>query len=524
MNNDTCTSLMNSPFVGVLVTREDKVSFINDYCKSFLDISDEFPFYHDLEPYIGTKIDYEFTLNNEVKPTLVMGTRVNDEVLWIIIDTSRLVQTQEELLIQKHISDYNASYDLLTETPNRQGAMGAIEEYMSMGTPFNLMYIDIDNFKTVNDTYGHDIGDEVLKLFVSRLRKIIQSDVYRLSGDEFAAIITGDKQYAIDKANEIIQSNNTNLDYDFNDYLNNIYVTCSIGIVSYPYDTIDIEKLITFADITMYNAKKSGNSLAIFNEQMRISKLQENMIQTDISEGIDRDEFELYYQPQIDSRTNELVGLEALVRWNHPTRGLLFPDTFIPIAEKTGLIVKLDLYLMAKILKTSNLLSNEYGYKYKISANLSIQQLVNNYADALAKIFKKCNGDVDRVKLEITETELMTNHKKSIKELEKLNDMGIELCLDDFGVGYSSLGYLATLPINTIKIDKLFVHKYNTEDVILRSIIDIAKNLKLNTVAEGVETYEQLKYLEAHGCYIIQGWYYDKALKLNDLIDKYFKD
>jgi EAL domain-containing protein (putative c-di-GMP-specific phosphodiesterase class I) len=306
-----------------------------------------------------------------------------------------------------------------------------------------------------------------------------------------------------------------------NDEKSNIKLSSYIGIILNNNDTA--EETLYNADIVIKKAKElCTDTIQVYDKKMRIDKEKKVTLKTDILKGIENEEFELFYQPQINSKTKELVGLEGLVRWNHPEKGMIHPEYFINTAEKAGIINLLDRYLMKKALKHDLVKLREYGYKHKISLNLSPQQLSDNFLTFLNDI--QTDGIKNDVKFEITETELMLNVNNSLKVLSELNQLSIELIIDDFGTGYSSLEYLDILPVSTIKIDKAFVNRIHTKDTkVIEAIINLAKSLNLNIIAEGVETNEQIKWLQDRECYNIQGWVYDKALNLDGVIYKYLK-
>ena len=520
-------NLFNNGHFGVIFLDNDIVTDQNQKATQLLkrDLKGyALPFFNEIIVAKNKIFDYDITLSREILSACCSITDLGDDkYLFIFIDITKRIELREELLFQRHLVEYNSSYDSLTQLSNRDQCLKLIQYKITTQAPFTLAFIDIDNFKYINDTYGHDIGDEVLKLFAKRLKTVFKhKEVYRLSGDEFALICDcGNISKNIVK---LLEANEQSLDFDDGDYLNNIYVTCSIGMTEFPKDAPDLKSLLKCVDFAMYNCKKNGkNNFAFYDPQMKIDNLKELVLKNDILYSIDADLFELYYQPQIDSTTGELVGLEGLVRWNHPDRGLIFPGDFIGIAEKNGLIVKLDRYLMEKGIKQVLQLRDQYGYKYKISLNLSTKQLESNFTQFISDILEQYQTVNDCIKLEVTETEVMKNYKQSVKILKYIESLGVELVIDDFGTGYSSLQYLDELPITTLKIDKCFVDNIGKNETTIKAIISLAQNLKLNIIAEGVETQEQIDFLKDHDVTIIQGYFYDKPLPFDKLIEKYFK-
>ncbi|MGB4661405.1 MAG: EAL domain-containing protein [Mobilitalea sp.] len=406
-----------------------------------------------------------------------------------------------------------AYYDVLTGLPNR--AM-LFERWTKMYIEQNqrnvsgaLLYMDLDNFKTINDTKGHNVGDTILVNISEEFIKMVECDaVARIGGDEFVFIQKdSDVIRAGELANELLRviSKPWNISgYEFN-------VTGSIGITIYPEDGIDIDKLLMNADSAMYQAKGQGKNQFKFYEQstndLMVQKIE---LQKEILQGIRNKEFILLYQPQLDVKSGIVKGVEALVRWQHPNRGLLPPSIFISLAEETGLIIPMG----EQILKTACEQSVKWekaGFKnITMAVNFSVQQF--NKKDIIRdilNIIEETGMRPELLDIEITESTAMENMEKAVGFMKNLRKNGIRFSLDDFGTGYSSLNYLSNLPINHLKIDMMFVQKIrpgNFEEVVVKAIIDIAHNMKLIVIAEGVETEEQYDTLKQLGSDIVQGY------------------
>ena len=520
--------LINNKHFGIIVSKGTKVLYKNAKSKEILqhDIK-TFEHYNELKD-LGNNFDIDLQLKSNVVSLNIFRVDSDKFTTWVLIDIDKRIAFREELIFQKHLAEYNANYDILTELPNRNLFMSTVQEKIQNKTEFSLVHININSFRLINDEYGNTVGDTVLQEFSKRLKHIYPDKfISRYSGDEFI-IITNN---AGDIARNITTLNKTSLCIEDFDEIN---VSTSIGISHYPKDAKTIESLLINTNLALLDA--NTGSWLCYNTAMKIKNINKLTMKNDILQGIERDEFILHYQPQIDSRTEELVGLEALVRWDHPTKGLLYPDKFINEAERLKLLIKLDRHLLRKIANQSIKLKEKYNYKYSISANISAGQLEKKLEKYIKSVLcenhcndcpkELCSPKVyDKlIKLEITETELMQKLDITLHELNKIRNLGIEISIDDFGTGYSSLAYLTMLPISTLKIDKTFIDTINGDERVLKTIIALAKTLDLGTICEGVETLEQVNTLKKYGCYIIQGYYYSKPLPIGDIIEKYFSN
>ncbi len=424
-----------------------------------------------------------------------------------------------------------AMHDSLTGLPNRTMMSSmiahAIKSAKREKTLMAIMFIDLDNFKTINDNYGHKEGDNILIETAKRLKNVLREEdvVYRFGGDEF--IVTLEDIKDIEDIAKIANKLNRSIQVPF--YINNytFYISCSIGIAIYPNDALTSDGLIKNADAAMYQAKIRGKNRYLFYSHELGKKIQEELhIENLLRESIKKNEFEIYYQPKIDTKDLQIVGLEALLRWNNHEKGVINPTKFIPIAEKTGLIISIGNWIMLQACKQVKKWHDKKLYSGNISVNISGIQLDDkNLINSIKHILNESKLSPYYLDLEITESVLMNDVKQWSSILDQIRDIGIDISIDDFGTGYSSLSYLRELPVDELKIDKSFIDDipFNKDAcAIAKSIISLAKTLGYKTVAEGVENKEQQRYLLENGCDIIQGYYYSKPLSSKDL-EKFLK-
>jgi len=419
---------------------------------------------------------------------------------------------------------YLAHHDYLTGLPN----IAMIDERLDLllkdkyATRFALFYIDLNGFKRINDTYGHKFGNSVIKEISSKLVKITSKEniVARIGGDEFLVIVSDFTKEA--QLKNIAQSYINSIEQDFK--INSITITmsCSLGISIYPKSTRNKSDLIVYADRAMMKAKKSKeNNYCFYPVEINDLNYDEISLERDLREAIKNKEFILYFQPQVDTITNIIVGMETLVRWEHQTLGLIYPEYFLYLLKNIGLILELENFVIQESMKTIVEWKNKYQFQGRISINLTIQKLEDkNFLKDIENflLLTGCKGEW--IEFEITETEIISSISKTIKLFEALKKMNISIAIDDFGIGYSSLSYLKKLTIDKIKIDKIFVHNISTEKnyiVIIDAILAIAKSFDYIVVTEGVENKEQRDYLKMHGCNIMQGYYYYKPMPKDEI-------
>ncbi|MDF1882372.1 EAL domain-containing protein [Sulfurimonas sp. SAG-AH-194-C21] len=455
-----------------------------------------------------------------------------DDIAINIIGYSRDITKEKlaniEILRQKDVLDHQAHHDMLTSLPNRVLFNERITTSLSKASRHKnivaLFYIDLDMFKEVNDSLGHGVGDKLLQEVSKRLKSAVREEdfVARLGGDEFCVIVDDFTQQI--NASKLAQKI---LDALVKPYLiedNKLYISCSIGISTYPQDTCELEELKMYADAAMYKAKEEGrNNFQYYSSDMTLKAMKRVELEVDLREAITNNEFEVYYQAQFNGQEEKLIGMEALVRWRHPLKGLIAPFEFIPLAEETGLIVAIDREVMKMAMRDFSSWQKEKLNPGKLSLNLAVKQLQQkDFVSFLQTTVKEYGIAYDCLELEVTESGIMKNPQSAILLLQELSDLGIELAIDDFGTGYSSLSYLKKLPIDKLKIDKSFVDglPQNEEDIaIAKAVIVLAKSLNLKIIAEGVETQVQKEFLVQNGCTDIQGYYYSKPIPADEMRD-----
>ena len=432
----------------------------------------------------------------------------------------RVQRRTQEIQSEKDRLDYQANYDFLTKLPNRNNFQNEIQKWINSDKDkklkFSLFYIDLDRFKRVNDSLGHTIGDKVLQMVAIRVKNLIDEKTFfaRISGDEFTLLsrLTEEKEVRklVTKLIEVIEKPIVLSD-------NKLYISASIGISRYPENSVYYADLIQYADTSMFEAKLIGRGTYKFYADEMTHKVTETVLmETEMHRALDEHEFVLFYQPQIDIRTEDVSGIEVLVRWNHPTHGLLSPYKFILLAEETGMIISLDYYVLKKGMEQIVHWKKDGVVIPRISFNFSTKHLQENiFIDVMKNLMHETGCKAEWIELEITESHIMSNVEESVSILNSLRELGITIAIDDFGTGYSSLSYLKSLPTDKIKIDKSFIDNITEDEVdktIIKAIIDIAYSIGLTVVAEGVETEEQRDYLYISGCNHIQGYFYYKPM------------
>jgi len=469
---------------------------------------------------IGLRKDFSaFPL--ELKTTQL---RIQNKILFIT--TARDITERKDA--ERRIS-YMASHDALTGLPNRALLQDRIEQTLVHNERRKLqaavLFIDLDKFKIINDTLGHDIGDGLLKEAASRLISCVRSEdtVARQGGDEFIILlsnITHPEDAGI-IANKLLES----LTQAFSIKGKELHIGASIGIAIYPDDGDRMENLLKNSDIAMYHAKESGRgNYQYFSAKMNEQAAEKQSLSGDLRHAVERDELFLAYQPVVDISSGDIIGMEVLLRWQHPKLGLVPPIKFIPLAEENGLILPIGNWVLRTACK--QLLDwQKQGYNVpRLAINLSAKQFrQKTLASDIALILNETGADPQFIGLEITESMLVQNVDEVVDTLLKLSNMGLEISIDDFGTGYSSLSYLKRFPINKLKIDKSFVDDIATHQddaAIVKAIIAMAHGLSMKVVTEGVETQAQLDFLRQHGCEQYQGYHYSKPLPAAEIVKK----
>lgn len=430
----------------------------------------------------------------------------------------QLSVSEQELRHQYGEMEKMAYFDLVTNLPNWNFFSKELINYIKNGSgKFAVFKIDLDNFKNVNDTYGHEYGDKLLKNIGESMQKNLGKNfvVARTSGDEFLILQPkiNNKIDAMNTAEKLLDTLNGLWEIDGKEF----FASVSIGITIYPDDGRDIDGILRSADIAMNKAKDLGKNLyKFFESSMHDEIVRKAELEKQLRKAIQNDEFLLYYQPQVHLETRKIVSFEALIRWKNERFGWISPVDFIGLAEETGLIIPIgEWVLRAACLQDKEWKDKGYSYDF-ISVNVSAVQLQkSDFVAMVKKVLKETGTKPESLEIEITESVMMESLDLNLNALNELRSMGFRVALDDFGTGYSSLNYLKSLPINTLKIDKTFIDglcKNSYEEIITEQIIKLAHKMNLEVVAEGVELEEQLKSLEGKHCNKIQGYYFAKPL------------
>lgn len=436
------------------------------------------------------------------------------DFLSLALSASGRQQAQEQL---RHM----ANFDRLTALPNRAMFQDRLAHALAKAQRSNreiaLLFVDVDRFKSINDSLGHHIGDRVLRSMAKRLMRCVRSSdtVARLGGDEFTVILEelDDVETIISVCDRILETVAEPLVLSDAE----MTLTCSIGVAHFPNDGSDAESLLQKADTAMYRAKKNGrNKYQFYTADMHQQAMDRLERETDLRKALQREEFALVYQPQVDVSSGKVVGVEALVRWRHPLKGLISPDDFIPLAEETGLIPQLGAWVLREACRQACEWKAEYGSDFHIAVNLSVGQFIlRNIPELISTVLAETGLPADMLMLEITESLAVGEGKSTLVLLQDLKQLGCRLALDDFGTGNSSLSYLKRFPVDTIKIDRSFVRDINRDAhdaAIAKATINLARSLDLQVVAEGVENAQQMEWLQAEGCSLMQGYFFAAPL------------
>jgi diguanylate cyclase (GGDEF)-like protein/PAS domain S-box-containing protein len=434
-----------------------------------------------------------------------------------VVITSRDISERKKA---EQRAQYLSQHDGLTGLPNRllmqDRLHQAIIQARRGGSVVALMFIDLDRFKTVNDSFGRVIGDALLKQVAERLRKCLRDTdtVARLGGDEFIIMIPDAATAQV--VGEVAQRVLSEFSQPFSDGEQEMYVSASIGISLFPRDGSDPDELVKHADRAMYNAKDSGrNMYRYFTEDLNHEVREKVMLESGLRRAIDRGELRLFYQPIIDLHTKQVIGAESLVRWQHPSLGLIPPGKFIPVAEESDLIFRLGEWVLRAACKQLHAWQQE-GFALQVAVNVSARQFRDpKLADMVVAVMADSHVDPRLVEIELTESAIMHDARASISTLERLKSRGVSISIDDFGIGYSSLSYLKRLPLDTLKIDQSFVRDIATDHndaAIVRAIIGLARSLGIKVLAEGVEDDVQLSFLNNYGCNYGQGFLFGRPV------------
>lgn len=504
------------PFGMIVYNKDDEATIINKKATEYFDVCCD----------SEDKKTYQIEEDGEQR-SIIVNTDHGEKVLsaqWV--DMTRETPDGSKVLVlrdatkeqwqQKYVKQM-AKTDYLTGLANRRG----LSEYYNALPDANMhfMFLDIDNFKRVNDTYDHEMGDKLLIYMSDFIQEMIGKEqfVARVGGDEFFVILnsTFKKEEVITLAQNILENINKG------DFRKDVLacISLSIGIVlEHPLSGLD--EVLNKCDSAMYQAKKDGKARYVIYNVMEKEIEEQKKIESEMVDALKEHEFKVYIQPKVNMVTSRLYGGEALVRWHHPTDGVRFPDKFIPLFEQNGFIIQLDMYMFEEVCRLKKKWRGQPYDSVKISVNMSRLHLYqNDFIESLQKILDKYDVKPEEMELEITENVFLDDNGELLKKTEQLKQMGFMLSMDDFGSGYSSLNMLKDIPIDVLKIDKGFF-SFSQNDVkskkIVRNIIAMGRDLKLEVVTEGVETREQMDFLVNCGCEIAQGYYYAKPLPLNE--------
>lgn len=423
--------------------------------------------------------------------------------------------------------EHLALYDPLTGLPNRKLLDDRLQQVLSEadreGHMVALLFIDLDHFKHINDSFGHGMGDRLLRAVADRFSAGLRAGdtIARLGGDEFAVVLPNIRH--VDEVAGIVRKIQALLDAPFTVDGRDMHVSASIGITLYPLDEGDAESLIRNADTAMYHAKESGrNTFRLYTAELHVRAARRLALASGLHHALEWEEFVLHYQPQVDLRTGRLVGMEALLRWNHPEEGLIPPMEFIPVAEETGLIVPIGEWVLKTACTQIKVWGKQGFPPLRVAVNLSMQQVNHQVLiETVRRALAEAGIEPQYLDLELTESILMKSAQTTAC-IEALDEIGVNFSLDDFGTGYSSLSYLKRFPIDHLKIDRSFVRDIATDPddaAIVKAVIAMARALGMKVIAEGVETSEQLELLRGEGCDMIQGYYCSKPLPADELTE-----
>ena len=441
-----------------------------------------------------------------------------------------MVETFSRLENEKKELYTVARTDLLSGLANRNALLEYMERLIASSKrekrEFAVLFLDLDHFKSVNDALGHNVGDELLKKIASKIDTILRSPdfIARVGGDEFVIILQ--EYHSLLELTNVIDRIQKTLEETWLVQANPLHISSSIGIAFYPKDGEDIVSLMKNSDIAMYEAKKNGRAgYHFFTEELN-QRVQDTIrLEQEMKYALINDEYELFYQPKVDINTGKIIAAEALIRWISPTKGMVGPDIFIPLAEEDGFILELGDWIFKKAVQ-QQILFKQKGIDIKISINLSPKQLlVDDFAQHFMQFMKETGVHFNFIDVEVTENLFLQHNNKNMEVLNTLHREGISISLDDFGTGYSSLSYLKDFPIDYLKIDKAFIDDFDHERgrIFIETIVKMGQTLNMKVIAEGVETQEQLEYLKSIACDQYQGYLCSRPMNVKDFEDFYLK-
>ena len=454
--------------------------------------------------------------------------REPDAVESRVVDlATRMVLIAIERKLAEERIQFMATHDALTGLPNRSLLKDRLSQALLFARRYNrwatVAFVDLDNFKVINDSLGHNAGDELLKNVARKMVECVRSTdtVVRIGGDEFVVLLF-DQEKSLELVAAIVRNLQVAIAAPFEIAGHTLRVSSSIGVANYPNDGDDADALLANADAAMYRAKELGrDNFQFYGPEMNVKVHDRFLLQEELRNAVARDEFMLHYQPQVDLRANRIFAVEALVRWRHPARGLISPLSFIPVAEETGLIVEIGNWVLREACRQNKAWQDAGLPPLTVSVNVSARQfqdrrLVKSVAEAL----RDSGLDPSRLELELTESLIMQDAKLAVATMRELQGLGVQISIDDFGVGYSSLSALKTFPIARLKIDKSFINGLPNDEhdkAVASAVISLGQKLRLRVIAEGVETPEQIAYLRENNCDEIQGYCFSKPIEAGEL-------
>lgn len=422
------------------------------------------------------------------------------------------------MFFDRHMLEKLAYHDSITGLPNRNEMNRFFEKNIG-NENIGVLFLDLDQFKAINDTLGHHIGDLLVQEVGKRLSRFIRSDqqAFRIGGDEFLFILNRcDKERSVQLAKQILQTIKEVFRIDGNE----LYITGSIGISIGSIQKTDRSILLRTADTAMYKAKKLGkNQYCVYTDEMGVQEVRKMELEKDLQRALEQQQFFIEYQPKWNVKTNRLYGFEALMRWQHPRLGLVNPGEFIPIAEETGLIIPMTRWTLEEACRQCSIWQSQ-GIQQPVSVNLSARLFqTDSLTEQVAQVLQKVKLEPGMLELEITESMVIYDINEIVRQLNEIRRMGVRVSMDDFGTGYSSIGLLDQIPIDALKLDRLFTKDLETPSkrAIIHAIILMAENLHLDVIAEGVENEEHIEFLTKLGCHVMQGFFYGKPMKSEDI-------
>lgn len=460
----------------------------------------------------------------------VMSLGAADFLAWKNLD-GYILQRCIAYVLNKHEVERKLAelklYDPLTGVPNRmlflQNLARTLDSASRHQAPFVLLYIDLDGFKRINDYYGNDCGDQVVTTVVQRLSRCVRKSdgIARVGPDEFTLILEDcrNREDAALVAQKLVDV----LSAPYTVAHQPVAISCSIGVALYPDAGQTAEQLLQAANIAMREAKRYRGSLfSFFTHEANVESMSRLRMEEDLRRAVENEEFELYYQPRVGLESGDIIGMEALIRWRHPERGLILPAEFIPIAEESGVIVAIGYWVIARVCQDLALFDNSSNKELDIAINLSFKQLQDeNFVATVTRIIRQSGVDAHRLEFELTETAIMSSYQQTYEGMMALARLGVTFSLDDFGTGFSSFAHIQRLPISALKVDQSFVRDVvnnNEDSIIVKAMINLAHSLRLQVIAEGVETLDQIQFLWQSRCDQVQGFYFSPAVTAPDFV------